>query len=63
MKKTPFATTFFAVDAVRSHLKPNPKNRGVAVVDIFRVENGAIVEHWDVMQPVPPQTANKNGVF
>ena len=49
--------------AVQSHLKPNPEDRGVAVVDIFRVEDGKLVEHWDVMQPVPPQTANKNGMF
>src|SRR5208282_3986999 len=43
--------------AVQSHLKPNPEDRGVAVVDVFRVEEGKLVEYWDVMQPVPPQTA------
>lgn len=48
---------------VHSHLKPSPSDRGVAVVDIFRVENGKLVEHWDVMQPVPSQPANKNGMF
>jgi len=36
---------------------------GQAVVDIFRVEDGRIVEHWDVMQPVPAESVNDNGMF
>ncbi|MGD0994092.1 MAG: nuclear transport factor 2 family protein [Candidatus Bathyarchaeia archaeon] len=31
--------------AVHSHLKPNPQTQRVAVVDIFKVENGKLVEH------------------
>jgi predicted SnoaL-like aldol condensation-catalyzing enzyme len=40
-----------------------PDPRGAAVVDIFRLENGLIVEHWDVLQPVPENTVSKNPMF
>lgn len=36
---------------------------GLAVVDIFRVEDGMIVEHWDVIQDVPAKPVNPNSMF
>ena len=36
---------------------------GLAVVDIFRVADGMIVEHWDVIQDVPAQPVNPNSMF
>lgn len=40
-----------------------PGESSVAIVDIFRVEDGKIVEHWDVIQVTPKQTASGNSMF
>ena len=45
------------------HLKISPDDLGQAVVDIFRVADGRIVEHWDVIQAVPADSANANGML
>ncbi|HZF61045.1 MAG TPA: ester cyclase [Desulfovibrio sp.] len=45
------------------HSTNSPSDRGQAVLDIFRVKNGKIVEHWDIIQDVPAQSANGNTMF
>lgn len=53
-------------DLVFLHLnsKENAKDPGRAIVDIFRVENNKIVEHWDVIQAVPTKDlGNTNTMF
>lgn len=48
------------------HAKRTPDDRGSAVMDIFRLdENGKVVEHWDVIQEIPPpeERMNDNGMF
>jgi predicted SnoaL-like aldol condensation-catalyzing enzyme len=34
-----------------------------AFFDLWRVEDGKIVEHWDVVSPIPPEMAHENGKF
>ncbi len=36
--------------------------RGTAVVDIFRLHDGWLVEHWDLKEAVPAAVANSNGM-
>jgi len=41
------------------------KGDPTAYYDLFRLENGQIVEHWDVIAPIPPKSEwkNDNGKF
>lgn len=48
---------------VHVHVVRFPGDPGLAVIDIFRVEDDAIVEHWDVLQEVPAKPVNPNPMF
>ena len=45
------------------HVRFTDEDRGMAVVDILRVQDGRMVEHWDVGQPIPEEDENGNGMF
>lgn len=49
--------------AVHAHGKFSADDRGIAVVDILRIKDCKVMEHWDVVQPVPEKSANTNGMF
>lgn len=51
------------VVVVHSLWKESPEDAGQAMIDIFRVDKGKIVEHWDVSQDIPENPANSNGMF
>jgi predicted SnoaL-like aldol condensation-catalyzing enzyme len=46
-----------------SQLVLEPGKPGQALADFFRVENGKVVEHWDVIQDIPETSANDNTMF
>nr|WP_288810884.1 ester cyclase [uncultured Sphingobacterium sp.] len=51
-------------DLVFIHLKnKNADGRLKSTIDIFRLENGKIIEHWDVQQVVPKESANSHPMF
>jgi predicted SnoaL-like aldol condensation-catalyzing enzyme len=45
------------------HAVRTPGTAGNAIVDIFRLDKGKVVEHWDAVQPIPDKAANTNGMF
>lgn len=50
-------------DLVFLHVKSKSGPKLRAIVDIFRIENGKIVEHWDVIQEVPEKSVSDHPMF
>jgi predicted SnoaL-like aldol condensation-catalyzing enzyme len=52
-------------DMVVTHslLKFTPDDRGTVATDLFRLEDGKVVEHWDVLQSFPEDSANPHPMF
>ena len=48
---------------VHTHVVRWPGDRGFAVADFFRLEDGLIKEHWDVIQEIPEHSPNPNSLF
>jgi len=44
--------------ATHIHVDAGPNAPILVFMDIYRIENGRIAEHWDVMQPVPTESVN-----
>jgi len=49
--------------AVHYHSVMQPGTKGFAAVDMFRVKDCRIVEHWDVIQAMPEKSANPHPMF
>ncbi|MGI5491415.1 nuclear transport factor 2 family protein [Microtetraspora malaysiensis] len=47
---------------IHSLFTAQPGHRGTAVVDVFRIANGLIAEHWDLREDVPETTASGNDI-
>jgi predicted SnoaL-like aldol condensation-catalyzing enzyme len=56
---------FVEGDMVAVHVRSanGPTPNGEAGVDIFRLEDGKIVEHWGVIQPIPDSIPHGNTMF
>ena len=48
---------------VHLHARLSPGSPGGAVADLFRLADSKIVEHWDILQPVPENCANPHPMF
>jgi predicted SnoaL-like aldol condensation-catalyzing enzyme len=44
------------------HSRRTPE-RQLAIIEMFRLEDGKIAEHWDVIQEIPETSLNPNGMF
>lgn len=49
--------------AFHIEMRDTPEDRGKAVVDILRVKDCKVMEHWDIVQPVPEGSVNGHDMF
>ncbi len=48
---------------VQSHQRNSPSVLGLDIIDIYRIQDGKIAEHWDSIEPVVNSTLNGNTQF
>jgi len=64
-KMPQFARVIAEGDLVMVHFRREDPNGPVATVEIFRIKDGQIAEHWAVTEPIPPadKARNSNGMI
>lgn len=50
-------------DLVILHSRTEMGGKEWRFIDIYRIENGKLAEHWDAMMPMPDVPANNNLMF
>lgn len=48
---------------VQSHQRNSPSALGLDIIDIYRIQDGKIAEHWDAIEPVVSTSLNSNTQF
>ena len=48
---------------VHHYLVRKAGDQPIAAMDMFRVKDGYIVEHWDILQAIPPESENPAPMF
>lgn len=49
--------------AVHSPLRMNEDDKGMGTIHMFYFQDGKIVEMWNIVQQVPKDSPNENGMF
>lgn len=64
-KMPQFARVIAEGDLVMVHFRRDDPNGPVATMEIFRIKDGQIAEHWAVTEPIPPadKARNSNGMI
>jgi predicted SnoaL-like aldol condensation-catalyzing enzyme len=50
-------------DLVAVHTHVATRQGDLATVDLFRIDGGMLIEHWDVVQPIPDEVLHPHGMF
>ncbi len=48
---------------VHLHAQGLPGKAESVVCDLYRIQDGLLAEHWDVLQPIPPELIGNNDLF